>query len=40
MQKQNGRFHRLNIKNHDLSCSDGDHGLNPSYIKTDFEIGI
>ena len=35
-----GRFHRLNLKKHELSCSDGDHMFSPSYNKIDFEIGI
>ena len=38
IQKEKGRFHRLNLKKHDLSCSDSDHGFSPSSIKVYFGI--
>jgi len=38
--KTKSRFQRLNFKKPDLTCSDRDHGFSPSYIKTDFEIGM
>ena len=39
-QKQNGRFHRLNFKKHDLSRLTCDHGFNPNSLKIEFQIGI
>jgi hypothetical protein len=33
-------IHLLKFKNHDLSCSDRNHGFSPISIKIDFKIGI